>query len=110
MTQTMSDRSGADPANDGFAAGRGTKQRRTIKCLLCACFLLTATGGIAAAPSIEILRELPARGVLRLGEVIYVDDGECPPGEVKKIVGGSQKAGVARQVTCVKRPKTPPES
>ena len=57
----------------------------------------------AAAP--DMLKEAPAKGVLRVGEVVYVDDGSCPPGEVKKITGGNQKTGVARQVHCVKRPE-----
>ena len=52
-----------------------------------------------------MLKEEPAKGVLRVGEVVYVDDGSCPAGEVKKITGGNQKAGKTRLVECVKRPE-----
>jgi len=63
---------------------------------------ICVSGAARAAPT--LLKEMPAKGVLRLGEVAYVDDGTCPAGEVKKVTGGNQKAGVARQVECVKRP------
>ena len=65
--------------------------------------LLTAAGVAASAPT-EILKEMPADGVVRRGHIVYVDDGKCPAGEVKKIVGGDRQAGVKRQVSCVKRP------
>ena len=71
--------------------------------LLLAGFSLTAAA--AANTALVVLKEMPAKGVLRLGEVIYVDDGKCPVGEVKKITGGNQKTGVGRQVECVKRPE-----
>ena len=72
--------------------------------LLLAGLSLTATA-TATPKTPVVLKEMPAKGVLRLGEVIYVDDGKCPAGEVTKITGGNQKAGVARQVECVKRPE-----
>lgn len=65
--------------------------------------LLTAVGVSASAP-IEYLKEMPATGTVRRGDIVYVDDGKCPAGQVKKIVGGDQKAGVPRQVSCVQRP------
>ena len=71
--------------------------------LLLAGLSLTAAAGPTGP---VVLKEMPAKGVLRLGEVFYVDDGKCPAGEVTKIVGGNQKAGVARQVECVKRPES----
>lgn len=70
--------------------------------LLLAGLSSTAT---AAPTAPVVLKEMPAKGALRLGEVIYVDDGKCPAGEVTKITGGNQKAGVARQVECVRRPE-----
>ncbi len=57
-----------------------------------------------AATSVEILKEMPAKGAVRNGEIVYVDDGHCPAGEVKKITGGQQSMGKPRQVECVKRP------
>ncbi|RYY92147.1 MAG: hypothetical protein EOO24_29720 [Comamonadaceae bacterium] len=68
-----------------------------------AAFVWSAAPTVSAAPS--VLKEEPAKGVLRVGEVVYVDDGSCPAGELKKIVGGSQQAGRRRQAECVKRPE-----
>ena len=64
---------------------------------------LCAAATVCAAPA--MLKEEPAKGVLRVGEVVFVDDGSCPAGEVKKITGGNQKAGKTRLVECVKRPE-----
>lgn len=66
--------------------------------------LLWTAAGVAASAPIEYLKVEPAKGAVRRGEVVYVDDGTCPAGEVKKIIGGSQMAGAPRQVMCVKRP------
>jgi uncharacterized caspase-like protein len=43
----------------------------------------------------------PARGVGALGylEKAFVNDGACPQGQIKQIIGG--KSGVGRQVSCV---------
>lgn len=68
--------------------------------------VITAGCGIASAQgAIEILKEEPANLALRKGQVVYVDDGKCPAGEIKKLTGGNQAAGVKRQVECVKRPE-----
>jgi hypothetical protein len=56
-------------------------------------------------PGAEILKEAPAKGTVRRGHIVYVDDGSCPTDQVTKIVGGSQQTGITRQVECVKRPK-----
>ncbi|RYF31869.1 MAG: hypothetical protein EOO26_12690 [Comamonadaceae bacterium] len=62
-------------------------------------------GATAGAQSTEPLKEEPANLSLRKGQVVYVDDGKCPAGEIKRITGGNQAAGVKRQVECVKRPE-----
>lgn len=54
---------------------------------------------------VEILKQEPAAGQLRRGQIVYVDDGKCPRGEVKEITGGSREKSVPRKVRCVKRPK-----
>jgi len=36
-----------------------------------------------------ILKKEPAMGSLREGQVVYVDDGTCPAGEIKKVTGGN---------------------
>lgn len=63
--------------------------------------VMTATTAWAA---IEILKEEPAKNALPRGKIVYVDDGTCPPGEIKEITGGNQDKGLPRQVRCVKRP------
>lgn len=65
---------------------------------------LAAETGTAPGAAVEILKEAPAKGSVRRGEVVYVDDGSCPAGQVKKITGGNQMTGMSRQVECVKRP------
>lgn len=72
------------------------------------CLFAGGTAWAATTP-IEVLKEMPAKGSVRQGDVVYVDDGRCPAGEVKKITGGNQKTGVGRQVECVKRPHTTSE-
>lgn len=60
----------------------------------------------AASGAVELVKEMPEKGSVRQGDVVYVDDGRCPAGEVRKITGGNQMTGVARKVECVKRPPT----
>jgi hypothetical protein len=58
----------------------------------------------AAWTAVEVLKEEPPKNSLPRGKIVYVDDGTCPPGEIKEITGGSQEKGIPRQVRCVKRP------
>lgn len=75
----------------------------TRKLLALTCVLASVT---ACTAPVEILKEVPANGTVRRGDVVFVDDGKCPAGEVKRIVGGNQMTGAPRQVECVKRPET----
>ena len=70
---------------------------------VCIGWFLTEAGVAFCAPT-KILKEMPAKGVVRRGDIVYVDDGKCPAGQVKTIIGGDQQTGVPRQVSCVKRP------
>ncbi len=47
----------------------------------------------------------PPPGSLRPGEVVLVDDGTCPPGKIKRVVGADRQRGEPRRVHCVKRPR-----
>lgn len=49
------------------------------------------------------LKKMPKGGDIPLGKIVYVDDGECPKGEVKEVTGGSQVKDIRRKVRCVKR-------
>jgi len=72
-------------------------------------FLAIVLGSVAFLPcasqaKIEYLKEEPPKETLRYLEVVYVDDGTCPAGEVKEITGGNSKRSIPRKVRCVKRP------
>ena len=49
------------------------------------------------------LTEMPKDGEIPYGKVVYVDDGKCPKGEVKEVIGGSWGKSVPCKVRCVKR-------
>jgi hypothetical protein len=53
----------------------------------------------------QYLKEEPAYGDLRHEQVVFVDDGTCPAGEIKKLTGGNMQRSIQRQVQCVKRPQ-----
>ena len=55
-----------------------------------------------------ILKTEPPMGALREGETVLVDDGTCPKGKIKLVVGGNHvKAGgtknIVRTRSCVAR-------
>ncbi len=61
----------------------------------------------------DILRREPAKGALRYGEKVLVDDGRCPRGQVREVTGGRISDRDARRPTtatqsrerrCVARP------
>ena len=62
-----------------------------------------STGSFATS-----LKQEPPMGAMREGEVVLVDDGSCPTGQIKRVVGGNHtKVGgtkqVIRQRSCVRR-------
>lgn len=66
--------------------------------------VIGSVGSASAAP----LKQEPAMGALREGQVVMVDDGSCPAGQIKRVVGGNHtKVGgtkqVIRQSSCVPR-------
>jgi hypothetical protein len=61
---------------------------------------LAATGAFAEMP-----RQMPKDGVLSPGEVVLVDDGRCPAGEVKQVTGGNKAKNIPREVKCVPKPQ-----
>jgi hypothetical protein len=52
-----------------------------------------------AASSPKILSREPAKGELTFGTKVLVDDGTCPPGQIKQISRQSEDTG--RQKKCV---------
>jgi hypothetical protein len=54
------------------------------------------------------LKQEPAMGAMREGQVVLVDDGSCPAGQIKRVVGGNHtKVGGTKQIvrtsSCVPR-------
>lgn len=62
---------------------------------------VNVSGAIAAT----VLQREPGKGRLRYGEKVLVDDGSCPAGQIKEIVGGKNngQADPQRIRNCVKR-------
>jgi hypothetical protein len=62
-------------------------------------------GSLAVA---EVLKRAPPMGGLKPGQVVLVDDGTCPAGQIKQLTGGDHvKAGgkqhAERKSRCVPR-------
>jgi hypothetical protein len=58
----------------------------------------------------QILKVEPAMGNLKPGQRVLVDDGTCPQGQIKQVIGGDhRKAGgrhnIERQRVCITRKK-----
>ncbi len=52
----------------------------------------------------QILKTEPAIGQLPTGASVLIDDGTCPPGQVKQIIGGNVTTGQPRIRSCIPRP------
>ena len=61
-----------------------------------------ALGGCMTGPMMlnppTILAREPAYGTLAPGATVYVDDGQCPPGRIKRVTNPG--GGVRYQLTC----------
>lgn len=56
------------------------------------------------APRPTIVKEEPPIGELPTGAALLVDDGTCPPGQIKQVIGGSLATHQSRIRSCVARP------
>jgi hypothetical protein len=54
----------------------------------------------APAARSQVLQSEPPQGSLPVGKRVLVDDGTCPSGEIKQVVGGDQ-LGIPRKRQCV---------
>ncbi|MGE0652286.1 MAG: DUF6719 family protein [Alphaproteobacteria bacterium] len=65
--------------------------------------VLVAFGAALVLASCETtyLKKEPLPGELRPGEVVYVDDGYCPEGQVKKVTGGNFAQNIPVMRECV---------
>ncbi len=62
--------------------------------LRCGALLFAGCAFMIAAPvkGQGILKREPPWGRLGHGEIVFVDDGSCPKGQIKKVTGGSGHA------------------
>ena len=67
------------------------------------CFDAQSTGA-QETPLLQIVKVEPAVGQLPTGAKVLVDDGSCPAGKIKQVVGGNTTIGQARARSCVPRP------
>jgi hypothetical protein len=52
-----------------------------------------------AAQARVLLKQEPPMGKLKLGQVVYVDNGSCPQGRVLKVTGGDHvKVGGTKRI------------
>lgn len=73
--------------------------------------LALAAATVLMAEGPKVLPREPASGQLSPGETVLVDDGSCPPGQIKQVVGGSNQGkaggsnrqGAPRTRACVPR-------
>ena len=75
------------------------------------CFDAKPSGAPAAAPDaaqetplLQILKVEPPVGQLPAGTKVLIDDGSCPAGKIKQVIGGNVTIGQARIRSCVPRP------
>ena len=59
---------------------------------------------LVATVSAETLKAEPPMGALREGQRVLVDDGSCPAGKIKEVVGGNHiKAGGTKVMERTRR-------
>ncbi len=63
--------------------------------------LMLATPAAAAT----IVKQEPPAGALRHGQRVLVDDGSCPTGQIKEVIGASDASGKGerRRRRCIRR-------
>jgi hypothetical protein len=76
--------------------------------LLIAVVFSIAAGITVGSATARVLKQEPAMGKLREGERVLVDDGTCPRGQIKEVIGGNHvKVGgtkyIERRRQCIPR-------
>jgi hypothetical protein len=74
-----------------------------------AILLVSFTMSALTAQAQQLLKREPAMGAMKEGQRVLVDDGTCPKGQVKEVVGGNHtKVGGTKKLertrNCVPRP------
>lgn len=81
------------------------KQFAVLAAALCVAF------ADAPASAQQIYEKEPAKGTMRYGEKILVDNGECPKGQIQEVTGGTSPGrharhgrGMDRERRCISHP------
>jgi len=75
---------------------------RQKNCPLLTSFILVNTA-ISAASDV-VLKQEPPIGQMREGQRVLVDDGSCPPGQIKEVIGGNHvKVGGTKDIERTRR-------
>ena len=83
-----------------------------MKTLLSGSALVLFLAFCGGANGQEIVKKEPPAGALSRGGYVYVDDGSCPKGQIKKVTAGvfsgsgrsARAVGSPRTRTCVPHP------
>lgn len=74
-----------------------------MKAIFAAAALLTLAF-VSPALAVEQVQREQDIGDIRLGQRVLVDDGTCPAGQIKEVVGARMTAnGVQRTLRCIPR-------
>jgi aspartyl protease family protein len=63
--------------------------------------LISPDAARAANISAETVTHEPPADALRTGQTVLVDDGSCPAGQIKQVIGGDRTAGHERERKCI---------
>jgi hypothetical protein len=79
---------------------------RTVLTALFVCGVAVAIPMERAAA--QIVKKEPAMGAMKEGERVLVDDGSCPKGQIKEVIGGNHtkvggKKQIERRRRCIAR-------
>lgn len=72
---------------------------RKVRCCVAAMAFAASSASWAQT---SVLTQEPPAGTLKTGEIVYVDDGSCPKGQIKQ-VAGAQNRHSPRTRRCVAR-------
>jgi hypothetical protein len=73
------------------------------------CFIFgSLVVSVAGSSLAATVKQEPPMGAMREGQILLVDDGSCPAGQIKRVVGGNHtKVGGTKQAirtsSCVSR-------
>ena len=56
---------------------------------------------LASCASKDVYSEEPLVGTLKSGEVVLVDDGSCPEGQIKEVTAGNRSLLIERTRRCI---------